>query len=73
MSTTTKHQPVITGTATVAATKATMRAKGWSDRKAAKRLGCTATHLSLVLNGHRQSRRLLAKIEALPVRDPSRN
>lgn len=45
-----------------------MRAKGWSDRTAAKALGCTPVHLSYVLNGHRQSRRLLERVEALPVR-----
>jgi transcriptional regulator len=69
MRTTTERQRVITH----AATKVAMRAKGWSDRTAAKHLGCTATHLSLVLNGHRASRRLLAKIDALPVRDLSRD
>lgn len=50
------------------AVKKRMRAKGWSDRTAAKVLGCTPVHLSYVLNGHRQSASLLARVEELPQR-----
>jgi len=39
---------------------------GLSYRGVAPQLGVTYQHLCLVLNGHRQSRRLLRKIEELP-------
>lgn len=42
--------------------------KGWSYRAAAKRLGRHYVHVSLVLRGHRESRRLLEAIAALPDR-----
>jgi hypothetical protein len=42
--------------------------KGWSYRAACRELGYTLTHLDSVLNGRRESRRLLAAIEALPDR-----
>lgn len=54
--------------ANLAVTKQRLAAKGWSNRTAAAHLGCTPTHLSYVLNGHRQSRSLIAAIEALPAR-----
>lgn len=41
---------------------------GWSYRTAAPVLGVTYTHLSLVLNGQRDSRRLLAAVNRLPKR-----
>lgn len=38
---------------------------GLNQTKAAKKLGVTREHLCLVVNGHRQSRRLLQKISEL--------
>lgn len=46
--------------------KASLKTKGITQEKAAKAAGVTYEHLNRVLNGHRTSRRLLAKIEALP-------
>jgi len=46
--------------------KRTLRARGWSYRRAAEFLGCSYPHVSYVLNGQRQSRRLLARIAAMP-------
>ena len=43
-----------------------LRIKGWTQGAAAKRLGVTRTHLSLVLNARRESQRLLAEIPNLP-------
>jgi hypothetical protein len=43
-----------------------LRGKGWTITAAAPRLGVTYTHLSLVLNGHRESRRILKAIEEMP-------
>ena len=45
-----------------------LAAKGWTYRAAAPALGVCFTHLALVLTGRRESRRLLAAIEALPPR-----
>jgi hypothetical protein len=39
---------------------------GWSQRRAAKHLGITQTHLCLVLCGKRESRSLLTRIAQLP-------
>lgn len=49
------------------AVKQKLAAKGWSNRLAAKKLRCTETHLSMVLNGRRISRKMLGLVEALPV------
>ena len=49
--------------------KAMLRDKGWSLRAAAPHLGVSHIHLHYVLNGVRQSRRLLSAVEALPNRD----
>jgi hypothetical protein len=49
--------------------KASLKSKGIPQVKAAQFLGVTFEHLNRVLNGHRHSRRILAKIEALPVRE----
>ena len=38
---------------------------GLNQTKAAKKLGVTREHLCLVVNGHRESRRLLAQIRQL--------
>ncbi len=48
--------------------RAMLREKGWSYRVGAQALGVNFTHLHRVLKGERQSQRLLAAIEALPVR-----
>jgi len=52
----------------VRAARQGLKAKGWSYRLAAADLGVCYQHLSEVLNGHRTSRRLLSRIESLPVR-----
>lgn len=44
----------------------TLRIRGWTITAAAAAFGVRREHLSQVLNGHRQSRRLLREIEALP-------
>jgi lambda repressor-like predicted transcriptional regulator len=46
--------------------KSELKKKGWSNRRAAPVLGVTYPHLNKVLNGHRESRRLLAAIAELP-------
>jgi hypothetical protein len=53
---------------TRAQAKVTLKEKGWTYRTAAPALGITYQHLSYVLNGHRESRRVLAAIEAMPAR-----
>lgn len=50
------------------AAKRTLRARGWSYRRAAPQLGVCYQHLALVLTGRRESQRLLARIEAIPHR-----
>jgi lambda repressor-like predicted transcriptional regulator len=47
---------------------AALRRKGWTLRPAAKELGVNFTHLHRVLSGERNSRSLLARAAALPVR-----
>jgi transcriptional regulator with XRE-family HTH domain len=51
--------------------RVTLKNKGWSQRKAAKFLGRTQTHISLVLCGHRPSRRLLRQLVELPDYHPN--
>ncbi len=46
--------------------KARLKELGWSYRRVAPLLGVRFEHLCLVLNGHRDSIRLLAAIEGLP-------
>jgi hypothetical protein len=48
--------------------KRRLKDRGWTNRSAAAVLGCTYQHLSCVLNGHRESRRVLEAIEGLPER-----
>jgi hypothetical protein len=48
------------------AAKQNLAAKGWSYRKVAPHLNVHRVHLTLVLNGHRQSKRLLTAIHHLP-------
>lgn len=43
--------------------------RGYSQRAAAKYLGYSWNHFSMVLNGRRESRTLLAAIQELPVRN----
>jgi transcriptional regulator with XRE-family HTH domain len=50
----------------VQAARNTLRRKGWSHKEAAERLSVSTYHLSLVLNGHRQSRRILNAIQEFP-------
>ena len=42
-----------------------VKPRKWTITAAAKSLGVTRTHLSLVLHGHRQSRSLTARYTAL--------
>ncbi len=42
-----------------------LKKKGWTQVAAAPRLGVRFEHLNRVLNGHRESKRLLRKIEEL--------
>ena len=51
-----------------AVAKSKLRSLGWSYRTVAPVLGVRFEHLCLVLNGHRESARLLRKIEALNTR-----
>jgi lambda repressor-like predicted transcriptional regulator len=46
--------------------KSKLRRKGWAYRRLAAELGVTYQYLSDVLNGHRASRRLIARIVAVP-------
>jgi len=46
--------------------KVMLKRRGWSQRRAARELGVTQTHLALVLNRDRISLRLLSRIESLP-------
>lgn len=48
------------------AAKRTLKARGWTYRRAAPLLGVTYQHLCLVLNGQRESARLLRRISAIP-------
>lgn len=54
-------------------TKNDLHAKGWSIRAAAKRLGCTPPHLSMVLSGQRVSHILTRKLRDLPKITPSKH
>ena len=50
------------------AVKTRLKAKGWTHRRAAEHLGLSFEHVNRVLNGHRESRRLLRELDALPKR-----
>jgi transcriptional regulator with XRE-family HTH domain len=50
--------------------KVTLKARGWSYRRAARRLGVTYQHISYCLNGQRQSRRLLKAIAEIATVSP---
>lgn len=45
-----------------------LKRKGWTYRAAAERLGVDFGHLRRVLNGERQSQRLLRAVAGLPVK-----
>ena len=45
--------------------KVTLKSRGWSYRSAAPVLGVTYQHLSEVLNGKRQSARLLKRVQLI--------
>jgi hypothetical protein len=53
---------------TLPANLATLRAKGWTLRPAAKLLGVNHVHLYYVLKGCRPSASLLRRVEALPTK-----
>lgn len=64
--TTTKRPPA------VQAARNALRAKGWTQAAAAAVLGITPIHLCYVLNGRRESRRVLSAIQHLPTNpDPA--
>jgi transcriptional regulator with XRE-family HTH domain len=48
-----------------------LKSSGWSYRSAAKFLGVSYQHISEVLNCHRESRSLEARIQSLPVKNRS--
>ncbi len=50
----------------VQAARNALRDKGWKHADVARRLGVTPVHLSFVLTGRRQSRRILDAIAELP-------
>jgi hypothetical protein len=52
--------------AAVQAARNSLRAKGWTQAAAAQVLGVTPIHLCYVLNGRRESRRVLTAISQLP-------
>lgn len=62
----------ITHRGEIVAAKHQLKAKGWSYRTAAPKLGVCYQHLALVLTRRRQSRRLLAAIAALPPKQEAR-
>ena len=53
--------------------RALLKRKNWSYRNAAPVLGVSYQHLAMVLTGRRESRRLLAAIEALPPRSDTQS
>lgn len=52
--------------------KRLLKQKGWSYRQAAPALGVHFSHLDRVLQGRRESRALLERIEALPQREEAK-
>ena len=52
--------------------KVILKERGWSYRAAAPLLGVHYTHLCLVLNGQRQSRSLLHRIQAISINGESK-
>lgn len=50
----------------IQAARNNLRKKGWTQAECAKRLGISAIHLCYVLNGRRESRRVLHAIADLP-------
>jgi transcriptional regulator with XRE-family HTH domain len=52
--------------AAVQSARNALRRKGWKQAEAARHLGVSAVHLNYVLNGRRESKRLLNAIARLP-------
>jgi ribosome-binding protein aMBF1 (putative translation factor) len=52
--------------AAVQSARNALRRKGWSQADLAKRLGISPIHLCYVLNGRRESRRIINEIQHLP-------
>lgn len=50
----------------IQAARNALRRKGWTQAEVANLLGITRIHLCYVLNGRRESRRVLAAIQDLP-------
>lgn len=46
-----------------------LRARGWTNRAAARHLGYALSHFSLCLCGHRESKTLLKKVWEIPTRE----
>lgn len=65
--------PGATGIMSANKAKELLKKKGWSYRKAAPVLGVCYQHLSDVLNGQRESRRILNAIQELPEAPHARN
>lgn len=45
-----------------------LKNKGWTCAAAARRCGVSTVHVFLVLSGKRESRKLVSKLQALPLR-----
>ena len=50
----------------VQAARNILRRRGWTQAEVAKRLGISPIHLCYVLNGRRESRRIINEIQHLP-------
>jgi hypothetical protein len=59
-------QTTIKRSPSVQAARNALRSKGWTQAAAAQVLGITPIHLCYVLNGRRESRRVLTAIQHLP-------
>lgn len=49
--------------------KVELKKRGWTQEQAARKCGVGYEHLNRGLNGHRESRRLIAAVMALPKRE----
>jgi hypothetical protein len=49
--------------------KRMLKQKGWSYREACREMGYALSHFAAVLNGYRESKTVLRKIEALPKKE----
>lgn len=50
-------------------TKQQLYLKGYTISAAARRIGCSAAHVNMVVNGKRTSRSLISRLQALPQRE----